>query len=225
MEIKLTPNKLAIFFSALMVLLLSLHILGFVPVWLGMRKFPFGPVNFDVEQNLPSFFSTALLVCSSLLVGCIAKGERDIRKSLHWAGLMVVFLLLALDENTEIHERLTEPLRCSLNAGGVFYYAWIIPYILVVAVFVACYFRFFLQLPKDTQKLVVLAAALYVGGAIGMEMINGAWRESFGRTASFYVLTTIEELMEMSGAIVFIYAFANHIDKHLPGLSLRITSS
>lgn len=225
MEIKLLPRNLVVFFSALMLFLLVLHILAFIPVYFGDRVYPLGPFCFDVEHNLPSFFSTLLLVITSLLAGCIGKGEGNHRKSFQWSVLAVVFFLMAIDENTEIHEKLNEPIQALIVTSGVFHYSWVIAYLLLVAVFVAFYFRFFLQLPRDTRRWVVLATALYVGGAIGLEMIDGAWYESFGRTPFFYVLTTIEELMEMSGCIVFIYAFSSYIDKYMPNFRICIASS
>lgn len=225
MEIKLAPRKLVVFSGMLMLLLLVLHILSFIPVWFGERVYPLGPFCFDVEHNLPSFFSTALLVAISLLTACIAKGESDRRKTFQWAVLAVVFFLMAIDENTEIHEKLNGPIQSLVVASGIFYYSWIIAYLLLVVIFVAFYFRFFLQLPRDTRRRVVLAAALYVGGAIGMEMIDGAWYESFGQTPFLNVATTIEELMEMSGCIVFIHAFSSYIDEYMPNFRIRITSS
>lgn len=77
----------------------------------------------------------------------------------------------------------------------------------------------------DSNNLVLLGAILYVGGSIGFEMLNGAWKDLHGRTAVYYLLTTVEELLEMFEVIIFIYAFLNPIDKHLPDFSLRITSS
>ncbi|MEN7973272.1 MAG: hypothetical protein ABFR47_05510 [Verrucomicrobiota bacterium] len=191
------------------------------------RSYPLGLLSMDGEQNIPTMFSVALLWLCALFAGCIAVAEESggrLRR-LQWGVLAVVFLFAGVDEFTEMHERLTEPLRNALNAGGLFYFAWVVPYVFFALLFTAMYFRFFMRLPGDTRKFVVLAVILYVGGSIGMEMIGGAWVQLHGKDWAYYLLVMVEEMMEMAGSIAFIYAFANHVDKHLPGFSLRITSS
>ena len=70
------------------------------------------------------------------------------------------------------------------------------------------YLRFFFALPRRVKWLFAGAGSLYVGGALGGEMVLG-YMISKGYVAANRwwrpeVLT--EEFLEMTGAIVFFYA-------------------
>ena len=168
-----------------------------------------------------------LLWLCSLLTVCIAWTQKDAerRKALQWFGLAVAFFAMGVDESIAIHERFTEPLHNALGIGGLFRFAWVIPYSFFALLFMAVYFRFFLALPGDIRKLVVYGVILYIGGSIVLEMIGGACMQSYGKKSLYYLLALLEEFCEMSGCIVFIYAFASYIDKYMPGFRIRITSS
>ena len=138
-------------------------------------------------------------------------------------GLSVAFLFAGMDEATMIHERISEGIKHFVDTSGVFYFAWVIPYSVLVLVFAMVFLRFFLRLPADTRRHVALAGFLYVTGAIGFELLGGAWVSSNSKDAVFYLFATIEESLEMLGSIIFIYAFSNYIARYLPDFCLRIT--
>jgi hypothetical protein len=225
MEIKLNPGRIAGVLWKTLGVLVVLHFVACIPFFFFGRKYPFAPFNLNSEQNLPTLFAVLLLLSCCAMTACIAHVERINQNSFrHWAGLSAAFFFVGFDEFAELHEKLIFPLQALLDASGVFHYAWIIPYGLVLALFVAVYARFFFRLPERVRRLVLLGAGLYCGGAIGMEMIDGAWREAFGRGSIYYLMASIEEILELSGSIVFVYAFSSYIDSHLPDVRLRITS-
>jgi hypothetical protein len=52
---------------------------------------------------------------------------------------------------------------------------------------------------------------IYLGGAVGMEMIEGLVVEGSGQQSFLYrVLTNMEEGMEVLGVLIFIYAILRH---------------
>ena len=55
------------------------------------------------------------------------------------------------------------------------------------------------------------AAAIYLGGAIGCEMLGGYLLESYGLTLPYKASSMIEESLEMAGAVVFIWAVLDYI--------------
>ena len=72
---------------------------------------------------------------------------------------------------------------------------------------------------------MIAAGAIFVGGAIGVEMLGGHWFVTQGRDNVTYVaLQTLEETMEMMGIVVFIYALAEYLDEHLD-LRLRFRAA
>jgi len=225
MELKLTPMKIVRVLAVCMAVLMALYLLACLPLVFAGRSYPWGFFSFDGEQNLPTMFSTAVLWCSALLVGCIAwagGGRRSDR--LYWIGLAFAFLAAGLDESAMFHERITEGTRQYLDASGLFHFAWVVPYAILMLVFVLIYAPFFFRMPSDTKKHIAFAAVLYCGGALGLEMAGGSWVEAHGKETGYYLLVLIEELLEMSGGIAFVYAFSSHIDRHIPGLCLRISS-
>jgi hypothetical protein len=172
----------------------------------------------DSEQNIPTVFSVFLLFCSSVLLVIITllkKQEKD-RDVFRWAILAGWLLFMAIDEASSIHEELIGPMRNLLGnkSLGIFYFAWVIPGIAVVCVFALFFLGFLRRLPARTRFLFILAATLFLGGVIGIEMVGGHQAELYGQENLRYSLTaTSEEGCEMAGIIVFIYAIMEYIDR------------
>lgn len=181
--------------------------------------------DLDYERNIPTFFSSVLLLISASMLGSIAavkKKEQD-SYTLHWTMLSVIFLFLAFDEIVSVHEHLIEPLRSALHLGGVFYYAWVIPGILAVVCFAVLYFRFLFHLPKRSRFLFSIAAILYIGGAIGGEMIGGRYAFLHGvYNFSYSMLTTVEETLEMAGILVFIFGLLCYVQSTFREISIFV---
>ncbi|MGB5454606.1 MAG: hypothetical protein WBO16_06860 [Gammaproteobacteria bacterium] len=224
MEIRLSARKFTRFLLGIMAVLFVLNVLSFLPMFWG-REHPFGPLNFNAERSLATLFSTVLLFsCSffALIIGLCEKRERLVR--IQWLGIAVAFVLMGFDESAMIHERIGELLHNQLDTTSFLYFAWVIPYSLLVIVFAAAYLPFVIKLPGDIRKLLILSAVLYVGGAVGMELPGAARYEEHGMDVVFYMLASIEELLEMTGAIAFIYTFLSYIDRYIPNFRLSFTS-
>ena len=178
----------------------------------------------DFENNVPAWFSTIGLFVSAALLGVIsicrrANRERD---AWHWLGLSILFLGLAIDEATYSHEILIQCLRNKLHLSGIFYFAWVIPGAMFVLMVGALYLPFLWRQPSRLRWGLVAAAALYIGGALGVELIGGAVAESQGFDSPWYVLVmTIEESLELLGIATLIYVTLSHLATHYPR-SLRI---
>ncbi|MCP4292082.1 MAG: hypothetical protein GY780_09660 [bacterium] len=172
--------------------------------------------NINIERNLPTFFSMLLLLWASVLLVLIATVVKkaqapDFSK---WVVLAMGFFFMAYDEGFQVHERFIEPMRNLMGDGdlGAFYYAWVIPALFLVAGFGVFFLKFLFRLPIQTRKMFVLAAALFVGGAIGMELVGGGFDEAHGYdNLSYNLISTVEESMEMVGLIVFIRALFEHL--------------
>lgn len=173
-------------------------------------------MSMDGENNLPALFSTLLLFCASLLLALIAVLERrhegvDVSK---WAILAAGFMLMAMDEALSFHERAIAPLRALLGGQhlGIFFFAWVIPGFALVFVLGAFFLRFLLRLPRRTAIAFVVSAAIYLGGALGVELIEGWWREAHGhKNLIYHLMVSLEEGMEMAGVIAFIHALLRYV--------------
>ncbi len=105
---------------------------------------------------------------------------------------------------------------------GFFYYAWIIPGMLLVAVFALVFLRFWWNLPRRTRWIFLLAAGLYLLGSIGFEMLGGRYAEFRSTTNLTYSLITLfEESLEMAGIILFIWGLLIHLQEQFPLVTLR----
>ena len=180
----------------------------------------------NVEESVPTYFSTIILLIASGLLAFIAvlKRRRADLYSRYWALLSLIFLYLSLDEAARLHE-MTEP-RISRFAdlSGPFYYASTVFTLALVLIVSATFFRFVLHLPPKTGKLFVAAAALYVGGALGLEMVGSTIDESAGTAGAMYqIVTTLEETLEMAGVVLFIYALLHYLAVELHGPRLQVT--
>lgn len=172
--------------------------------------------DLDRELSVPTWYSMALLLVAALLLGAVAVGRRAARDPFarHWAGLVIIFLLLSLDEGASLHGLPSQPLRAALDLPGFLYYAWVIPMSLAVVVFGLFYARFTGQLPARTRALFVTAGAVFVGGALGGEVVAGAYRSAFGIDGGYATLALVEESLEMGGCILFIFAVADYLARH-----------
>ena len=151
------------------------HLHGFVPEF-----------NLDREMNIPTWFASILFLFSALLLWKV--GESAIDRRRYWRGLALVFILLSLDEVAALHEMAVAPFRRWFHAGGLFYFSWVIPGAAIVAVLSMLYLRVFLRLPPGVKRVFLVAAALFLGGSLGLEMAGGRFVEAHGATNFTYAL-------------------------------------
>lgn len=165
------------------------------------------------ERNIPTLFSSIQLVLASLLLFCIGRQHRSLREPFAaWIFLAAIFLFLAIDETAVIHERLGEPMRSWINPSGLFFFPWVIPYGIAVLVLFAGFSRFLIRLPKPINTWFLASGAIYVGGALGSEMLSARHKELHGTENLLYALFyTVEETLEMVGIALFVYALLSYI--------------
>jgi hypothetical protein len=167
----------------------------------------FQEFSLDREANVPSWFSSALLLTAAAVLALVALEAlaRNAPWRRHWAGLSVVYVVLSLDETAEIHERIGSWLRAHLNLHGPLHYGGVIP-ALALALFVGItYVRFLGALPRATRLGILLSAAIYITGAAGVEAASGWWAERHGsKSTSLLLVSTVEENLEMVGTLLFV---------------------
>lgn len=226
MNVPISPKKIT-HVLALIVVGLSLaslagqyytHFLGDDTFWLKVAE----KLDVNREDNsLPTWYQTVSLFSCFLLLAVIAAAARAgaDRYTRHWVILALVFLYLSADEFLVIHERV-DALRSVFPTRGAFYYTWVIPAAFFVLLFALAYLKFLFHLPDRTRSLFIAAGALYVGGALGMEMVTGSFIDSHAdilaaeETFTFAVLNAIEEFLEMTGIVVFVNGLLSYLNLH-----------
>ncbi len=159
-------------------------------------------------MGLPAWFSTLLLAaCAQALwklADVDAHGARS-RWSRHERVLALIFVLLSIDELTEIHEQTITPLRSLFGLGGALTFAWVVLAIPAVVLLGLLYLGYLRSLPVGVARLVVLSAVMYVGGAVGVELVGSAlWSTVGTETPAYTLVSTLEEVLEMLGLVLFL---------------------
>lgn len=179
----------------------------------------------DNEYNIPSYFSAFILGLAAFLLGIIAlsekKGDGHFQK--YWIFLAIIFLFFSIDEALSFHEKLSVPLRNLFGWDELvgwkrfFLFTWVVPGIVFSLLLIVSYLRFFYHLPRKLRFSFFIAALLCISGAIGMELVSSYYLKTYGSLNFTYaMIITFEEILEMSGTILFIHALFNYInDKEL----------
>lgn len=173
--------------------------------------------DFNLEHNFPTWFSVMLLALSMLLLLLIYLHHRNNRdKDAHyWLVLSFIFLFLSMDEMVQVHEEVARILRPELgeNVPAIFYWAWVIPYGIFALLSGLYFLRFVIGLPAGTRRLFILSAVLFIGGALGLELIEGYFYVKYSLNHIYNrILYCIEELCEMGGIILFIHALLQYME-------------
>lgn len=94
---------------------------------------------------------------------------------------------------------------------------------ILAVIFALAYLKFLAHLPTKTRNLFILAGALYIGGALGLEIMAGHQESLDTYNELLYKLfTTLEELWEKLGVLVFIYALLTYMEKYVHQIQIFI---
>jgi hypothetical protein len=170
--------------------------------------------NLDEEANFPSLYSALLLLLCSFLIKIISEIKKKVRDryTFYWQSLASIFLVLSVDEILSLHENVITPLRRTFGFTGFLRFAWVVPAAIFVVFSIFFFLKFFLSLPTPIKFSILLAGFLYVGGALGMEMINGQYSDLYGEENFGYeILVTIEESLEIFGIVIMINTLLTYL--------------
>ena len=125
--IPLTPRSIRKLLTAITAGFLLAHSVVQVGIYgFGAEKHWLDSLNMDRELNLPTLFSSALLLMAALLMQRLGKSSDRIAAQ-DWRLLSKIFIFLALDEALQIHEILIIPgLRHQVHPALAS--TWVVPY-------------------------------------------------------------------------------------------------
>ena len=168
----------------------------------------------NAEQTIPTWFSVAILLVTAVLLGTIttAKHASQDRYTRYWAVLAVGFLYMSIDEGAVIHEVLADWIQEEFHFTGYLAFGWQVVAVPLVIVVGLLYLRFLFQLPPRTRYRFIAAGALYVTGAVLLDAVSAKQFDTSGSiTFRYLTIGTLEELFEMMGVVVMIYALLSYI--------------
>ena len=224
--IPLTPRSIRKLLTAVTGGLLVAHSVVRVSIYgFGAKKHWLDSLNMDRELNLPTLFSSALLLMSALLMQRLAQ-RSDRIEAQDWRLLSKIFIFLALDEAFQIHEIFIIPgLRHKVHPALAS--TWVVPYAVLVLILLWRFRHFLGSISRATASRLLRSGAIYIGGAIGMEMIGSfAVRSSLIRLHSpwYGAITGLEETLELLGIILLIDALLRALldQRNSVALTLRL---
>lgn len=168
----------------------------------------------NAEQTIPTWYSAMLLFASSIVLWMIATAKRGDQHGYagYWTGLAIVFLYLSMDESAVIHEILADWLQHRYELTGYLAFGWQLVAAPLVAFFGLLYARFVFRLPVRTRNLFILAGLLYLGGTLVLDAVSAnEWDRDGGITFRYLAIGTAEEVCEMLGVVLFLYALLSYI--------------
>jgi hypothetical protein len=229
--VHLTPARVTVTLLITIGVLVTIHALSLFGLFHLGRDHQMGlfrMFNLSEEGNVPTWFAATTLFVSAVLLGITWHVVRTAREPFarHWGVLALIFLFIAIDEAASIHELLILPVRELFSAERALYFAWVIPYGVAVVIFGFAYARFMLALPRRTAALILAAALLFVGGALGMEMLSPWVYDWTGEVSlPMFVMLLFEETLEMLGVAILIYALLDHLARRDARIELRFADA
>jgi peptidoglycan/LPS O-acetylase OafA/YrhL len=186
---------------------------GFVPLF-----------HVDYEDNAPTFIAFLLLLCcSAVSLACSGLEVHRKRHRWAWASVSLLFLLVAFDEAFCVHERVNDYLNIHFADEGLPLFAWTLPYGAAALFVGGLLLPWFVELDRPLQRALFASGAIFLTGAIGMELLGSNHyddlppdREIF-RTLTGDLYATIEEALEFLGAACFLQVMV----RRLGGISFR----
>ena len=170
--------------------------------------------RFDLghEPSLPAFYSAVvILMCAAVLSIIARQSYRSADgRAVYWWVLCVGFVAMAIDEAVMIHEMADAAVHAFTPTSGAF---------------------FLFSLDRQTRFAFVVSGAIFVGGAVGMELVAGAIfsasdsEAAAQRSLAHVVSQMIEEGMEMVGIAAFLIALIGYLGRTHQSVKIEINTA
>jgi hypothetical protein len=178
--------------------------------------------DLDLEGNVPTIFSGMVLLIDCVLLTLVAVESRRTQKLAAWGWFLLaaLFATMSIDEVADLHNRAGAFVPRAVQAISFLRFRWVVPGLAFAALTFATLIPFLTRLSPGTRTRMLACGALYLSGALGMEMA-GAWSRSpasgFRGVNLYEYLVVIEEALEMTGAILFVAVLLRYIEEELGG--------
>jgi hypothetical protein len=161
-------------------------------------------LDVDSEESIYTWLSIVVLFANALAMALVASsravaGRRDV---LHWRFLACGFAALSLDEAVSLHEKLADPMIAAFHPTGVWSVGWVVPAAIGSFAALLLVLPFLLRMPWTVARALVAAGIVFVGGAVGMEMLSGLLIGAPDQLSFEYrELSALEETLELAGSL------------------------
>lgn len=225
--LSLNPKHVIGWIVAILAALLMAHGMALLMTYGFGHDYVFGLVplfNIALEQNLPTLFSTMLLLANGCMFFVLYRVDDSSRYTRNvWMLLAAAFWFLGVDESALIHERLSAPVKELFPVGRYLFFAWIIPYGIAAALLAVAVLYPIWQLGWRYRLLFGAAGLVYLSGAIGMEILGGNYYQANQQQVdlTYRLFQTVEETFELVGLTILVYTLLDLIRNRIDSLVLR----
>lgn len=200
-----------------------------ITIWLTGTSAKIWVLDLDFEESFYTWFSTVMLSAAAFMCFFLSLKDHGQTKNVktQWRILGSLFFLLSADEMLSFHERISGMLSTSFTTSGMFEFAWVIPALIIIPIFFFLFFPFIRHLHTYVSYTIIIAGAIFVFGAVGMEMIAGIFisennsQDDVFTSPMYRFLVNIEEGLEVLGVIVFIKALLMQAEIYFPEIQKR----
>lgn len=177
--------------------------------------------DLDDEWNFPTIFSTLPLFAASAVLAVIAAERRRLRDSdfRYWIALAIIFCFFGIDELASIHNQARAIVPVTVSHFGLDpRFRWVVVGLIFTFVVGILVLPFVLRLPRRTRWAMIISGAIYVGAALGLELVGGEWAERHTKDNwTYYAIVVTEETFEMVGAVAFLEVLLTYTERELGG--------
>jgi len=204
-------DKLIKLLYIIIAILITLNIIDLIvgqPSWQITRL-----INIDIESNVPTWFSSIILAIAAFLsYKCsLAVGEERYKKRT-WQLLSLGFLAMSCDEVAMIHEHLGATINKYFTGLKGLNSTWIVilgPFVLILVFIFIIMMKKSLIGSKKASRILLFGVGMYIVGAFFLEATVNVLNKG-NLTVLLPAEHIIEELFEMSGAVIIIKGLLEH---------------
>lgn len=197
------------------------------------EKFFHQYLDLNSEGTPASYFSALALLATALTACLVARGAATAPERRFWLMTALLLAFFSFDEAASIHEGFVVIGKAFLPQHGIFYFTWWVPYVLALTPVLAILAPGLLRIPAEVRNGLMLAGALFVTGALGLELVESRLADAAAAATAhtsqllrlrygFALLTLAEECLEMTAVAIALRTLLRHAARTAPDISLRI---
>lgn len=173
-------------------------------------------LDFDDESSIPTWFQQLLFLVITFGSGLIAYMQTEKAKRNFWILISILAILGSLDEVASIHENILQNLHTLFfddSTPTLLANAWVIivPFLLIAALIFVI--KAYLVMPRRTLRLFIIGGVTFFIGSVLVDIMTS----SGDSTQAFLnqgIMVSIEEILELLGLTVVVYAITEYIEKY-----------
>lgn len=170
-------------------------------------------LDLDDEASIQTWFSQFLLLLLSVVTFTAAYMSKVKGQKISWGIIGIVSLTFSIDEVSTMHEFVLQTIHTMTygdSSSTASHNAWLLILPLVLTIVALVGWHFYKYLPKRILILFTVGVAVFLSGAVFVDIISNS--QHINNFYNMGVLVAIEEVMELVGTAVLLFAATSHLE-------------